>query len=63
MKLTLEDMHTILQRLEYPATREDLIDMAARTQAPQEAIDRLRTLPEYRYGSVDSVMDALRGLE
>ncbi|MHB9110971.1 MAG: DUF2795 domain-containing protein [Armatimonadota bacterium] len=61
--LTLPEMHTLLQRISYPATPRELADELRELQAPEEAIERVRTLPEHRYGSVDSVMDALRGME
>lgn len=56
----LEEIHTVLQRLEFPATKEELIDQARRRDAPVWMLDRLHALPEHRYGSVDTVMDALR---
>ena len=61
--LTLPELHTLLQRIPYPATPRELADELRKLQAPEEAVERVRALPDNRYGSVDSVMDALRGQE
>ena len=61
--LTIQDMHTLLQRMTFPATPQELAEELRRMEAPDEAIARVQTLPENRYGSVDSVVDALRTLE
>lgn len=61
--LTLPEMRTLLQRATYPATPRELAEELQRMQAPEEAVARVRALPEHRYGSVDAVMDALRGME
>ena len=61
--LTLPEMHTLLERISYPATPQELAEALQRLQAPEEAVVRVRALPEHRYGSVDAVMDALRGME
>lgn len=60
--LTLMEIRAVLQRADYPATREDLIAQVRRMEGPEEIISRLRTLPEHRYGSTDTVLDALRDL-
>ena len=61
--LTIQDMHTLLQRVTYPATPPELAEELRRAGAPEEAIARVLQLPEHRYGSVDAVVDALRGSE
>jgi hypothetical protein len=61
--LTLPEMHTLLMRVAYPATPQELAAELQKMQAPEEAIERVLTLPEHRYGSTDAVMDALRGRE
>ena len=60
--LTLPEMRTVLQQVAYPATREEILLTLAAQDMPEEFLTRLRKLPEYRYGSVDTVMDALRGM-
>ncbi|MFO7155065.1 MAG: DUF2795 domain-containing protein [Pseudomonadota bacterium] len=47
----------ILRRVEYPATREDLVQAAADEEAPAETINFLRSLPDRTYESPE---DALR---
>jgi len=61
--LTLQMVHDILCRLDFPASREELIDNARAIEAPAEVLARLRTLPEHYYGSVNTVMDALQHQE
>lgn len=65
--VSLQEMHDVLVRLEYPATKRELIRQVNHLQFPYRYVDRLQTLPdettEQFYGSADSVMDALRGLE
>jgi hypothetical protein len=59
----LEEIHEVLIRVSYPATKEDIIEQAMVIGVPERIIERLRTLPAHMYGSTDTVMDALRGLE
>lgn len=59
----LEEIHDILMRMTFPATRESLIEQAVHMEASDAVLQRLRALPEHYYGSADTVMDALRGLE
>lgn len=59
----LHELHTILQRLDYPLTREEIIAAVRDAHVPEEHLRRVQSLPEHMYGSVDSVMDALRGLD
>ncbi|HLV61420.1 MAG TPA: DUF2795 domain-containing protein [Fredinandcohnia sp.] len=47
----------ILRRVEYPATREDLVQAAADEEAPPETINFLRSLPDRTY---QSQQEALR---
>ena len=46
-----------LQALDYPATREDIVQTAADNEAPVEVINFLKSLPKERY---DSYEEALR---
>lgn len=59
--VTLPEMHAVLQRLVYPATRDELLTAARKLEVSEAVIARLETLPEHRYGSVNTVMDTLRG--
>ena len=61
----LQDLHTLLMRAAYPATKAELLDFIRKEGYPEAAAERLHALPDgdYRYGSVDSVLDALRGLD
>ena len=61
--ITLQQMHALLVRMEFPATRAELLEQAMKMGAPSAALQRLRALPDYFYGSVDTVMDALHGME
>ena len=61
--VTMQVIHTLLQRVNFPARKDDIIEQMRGMDAPEAVIDRLRQLPENYYGSTDSVMDALRGQE
>ncbi len=58
----LEALRPLLQRVDYPADKAEILHTVRVLGAPPELLDRLATLPDYRYGSADSVLDALRGL-
>jgi uncharacterized protein DUF2795 len=45
-----------LQQLEYPATREEIVETAADNEAPVEVINFLKSLPKDRYGSIEEVL-------
>ena len=61
--ITLHQIHALLVRMEFPATKAELLEQAMKMGAPSAALQRLRGLPDYFYGSVDTVMDALKGEE
>lgn len=61
--LTLQEMRTILARAYYPASKAELIRFVRAEGYPEDVVRRLETIPEYEYGSVDTVMDALRDLD
>jgi hypothetical protein len=61
--VTLHEIHDILTHIDFPATKADLIHQATAREAPPPVIARLRELPEFYYGSVNTVMDTLRGEE
>ena len=60
---TLEQLHTVLMRITFPSSKEEILEQLRRLGEMDEVLERLRSLPEHFYGSVDTVMDTLRGLE
>lgn len=61
--VTLPELHNIVTRFTFPSTKDELIEQAKKRQVSQEVLDRLQQLPEHYYGSVDTVIDTLRGLD
>ena len=47
----VDDLSRQLSEVEYPATKEDLIDAAVEAGCSQEAIERLQTLSREQYDS------------
>src|SRR2546421_12074114 len=45
-----------LAQLEYPATREDLVQTAEDNEAPPEVINFFKALPKQRYASAEEVL-------
>jgi hypothetical protein len=45
-----------LAQVEYPATREDLVETAEDNEAPAEVINFFKALPKERYGSAEEVL-------
>src|SRR5712692_7734701 len=45
-----------LQALEYPATRDEIVQTAADNDAPVEVINFLKSLPKQRYGSYEEAL-------
>ena len=45
-----------LAQLEYPATREDLVQTAEDNEAPPEVINFFKALPKERYASAEEVL-------
>jgi len=45
-----------LAQLEYPATREDLVQTAEDNEAPPEVINFFKSLPKERYASAEEVL-------
>jgi hypothetical protein len=43
-------------QVEYPATREEIVETAAGNEAPAEVINFLKSLPKARYNSVEEVL-------
>jgi len=61
--VTIQQIRTVLERVAFPAEKAEILMTLHRLEAPPEMIERVQHIPEYRYGSVDTVLDALRGLE
>lgn len=61
--VTLQKIHDLLEHVAFPATKDEILATLTRLGVAEQILERVRTLPEYRYGSVDSVLDALRGQE
>jgi hypothetical protein len=57
----MEDILVLLQHVEYPATRQQLIDQAAASGLTFAGVSRLQALESRRYQSVDDVSDDLFG--
>jgi hypothetical protein len=49
------DVQKYLAGVDYPATKQDLIDIASDNDAPQEVIEALGEIDEKEYGSVADV--------
>ena len=45
-----------LQAVEYPATRDEMVQTAADNDAPAEVINFLKSLPKQRYSSYEEVL-------
>jgi hypothetical protein len=45
-----------LKGVQFPATRQDLIDLANRNGAEPHVIDVIKALPDEEYGSVTEIM-------
>jgi len=61
--VTVQEIRTLLERIEFPATKAAILEDLLRNHAPESVLVRVREIPEHRYGSVDSVVDTLRRLE
>ncbi len=59
MHITLHEIHAILMRADYPASKRELIAFVHTEGYPEEVARRLEAIPEHEYGSVDTVMDTL----
>jgi Protein of unknown function (DUF2795) len=47
--------------ISYPATKQQLVDHARGNQADDEALSRLRSMPEREYSGPDAVSKAIAG--
>jgi Protein of unknown function (DUF2795) len=57
----MEDILVLLERVDFPATRQDLIDAAAKRDLPLAMVARLHPLESRRYEDADDVADDLFG--
>lgn len=48
-----------LQGMDFPATKDNLIEYAEARGADQKSLQALRTLPEKEFGNMDEVIDAV----
>jgi len=46
----------VVQQIEFPATRDEIVETAADNEAPAEVINFLKSLPKERYGSQEEVL-------
>lgn len=53
------DVQKYLAGVDYPATKQDLLDVASDNDAPQEVIEALGTIDEKEYDSVADVTKEL----
>lgn len=58
----LEEIREVILHFDFPASKEQIIEMASKAEAPDDVMERLQCIPEYYYGSVNSVMETLRDL-
>ncbi len=61
--VTIQQIGEMLLQSAFPATREELLAAMLRLDAPEEVLERLKHIPDDRYGSINSVLDALRALK
>jgi hypothetical protein len=61
MKANPIEVQKHLKGMEYPASRDELVQAAEDNDAPEDIVDALRGLPEQEYDGPDDVMEALSG--
>jgi predicted transcriptional regulator len=52
-----------LKGVEYPSTKDDLLDVAMENEAPEEIIDKIEQLPSSEFKGQQDVMKALGQME
>jgi hypothetical protein len=55
----MDGIRAYLQGVEFPATKEALIDAVADTDAPQEVIEALQAMDGEQFADLDEVEEAL----
>ncbi|MBW1989205.1 MAG: DUF2795 domain-containing protein [Deltaproteobacteria bacterium] len=59
MTLTKEEIGRYLRNLNYPATREDIVQNATEQGADEELLDAMRRLPSRQYNAPVEINQAL----
>jgi hypothetical protein len=59
MKVNPIDVQKHLKGVDYPASRDELVETAERNGASPELVEALRDLPGSEYDGPDDVMEAL----
>ena len=52
-------VQSALKGADYPASKDDLVQLAQRNGAPQEIMEKIRDLPGQRFDSAADVMQAI----
>ena len=60
--ITLHDLHSILVRISFPSSKEEILQQVKDLGEPAAVTERLQLLPDGYYGSVNMVIDTLREL-
>lgn len=53
-----EHSHFLFEGIDYPATRQDLVDFATDGHADPDVLNLVRSLPDHSYGSRDEIWRA-----
>jgi hypothetical protein len=61
MALQVTEVQKALKGADYPATREDLVELAERNDADEEVVEALRDADDDTFDGPDEVMKALSG--
>jgi uncharacterized protein DUF2795 len=61
MAPTLTDVQKALKGADYPATREDLMELAERNGAGEDVVEALRRAEDDEFDGPDQVMASLKG--
>jgi hypothetical protein len=61
MKANPIEVQKHLKGMDYPASRDEVVQVAESNGAPDDILDALRGLPEQQYDGPDDVMEALGG--
>jgi Protein of unknown function (DUF2795) len=61
MAPSVTDVQKALKGADYPASREELVELAERNSADEEVVEALREAGEDSFDGPDQVMAALKG--
>jgi hypothetical protein len=61
MKVNPIEVQKHLKGMDYPASRDELVQAAEGNGAPDDIVEALRGMPEQEYDGPDDVMEALGG--